>query len=133
MACLWVSDLIQAQASLKPPQFLVRAVKGPVDANLDRVQMVKGWLDAEGQQQEQVYNIVWSGDRALDSRGRLPAVGNSVDLTTGRYSNNIGQGPSLLRSGSTQILILSNRHFTMCECCRFPPRAMVYSTPSHCS
>ncbi|MDG1818830.1 MAG: DUF3604 domain-containing protein [Porticoccaceae bacterium] len=85
------SDLIQAQAPLEPPQFLVRAVKGPVDANLDRVQMVKGWLDAEGQQQEQVYNIVWSGDRALDSHGRLPAVGNSVDLTTGRYSNNIGQ------------------------------------------
>ena len=85
------SDLIQVQGSLKPPQFLVRAVKDPVDANLDRVQMVKGWVDAQGQQQEQVYNIVWSGDRVLDSRGRLPAVGNSVDLKTGHYSNSIGQ------------------------------------------
>ena len=85
------SDLVALQDSNKAPQFLVRAVKGPVDANLDRVQMVKGWVDAEGQQQEQVYNIVWSGDRAMDSRGRLPAVGNSVDLKTGHYANSIGQ------------------------------------------
>ncbi|MGX4676317.1 DUF3604 domain-containing protein [SAR92 clade bacterium H246] len=73
------------------PQFLVRAVKDPVDANLDRVQMVKGWVDAAGEQHEMVYNIDWSGDRALDADGKLPAVGNTVDLKSARYTNTIGQ------------------------------------------
>ena len=73
------------------PQFLVRAVKGPVDANLDRVQIVKGWVDASGEQHEQVYNIIWSGDRVLSADGKLPAVGNTVDLTSARYTNTIGQ------------------------------------------
>lgn len=73
------------------PQFLVRAVKGPVDANLDRVQIVKGWVDASGEQHEQVYNIIWSGDRVLGADGKLPAVGNTVDLSSARYTNTIGQ------------------------------------------
>jgi hypothetical protein len=73
------------------PQFLVRAVKGPVDANLDRVQIVKGWVDASGEQHEQVYNIIWSGDRVLSADGKLPALGNTVDLTSARYTNTIGQ------------------------------------------
>ena len=73
------------------PQFLVRAVKDPVDANLDRVQMVKGWVDAAGEQHEMVYNIDWSGDRQLDADGKLPAVGNTVDLKSARYTNTIGQ------------------------------------------
>jgi hypothetical protein len=85
------SDLLAQQSSAKAPKFLVRAVKGPLDGNLDRVQMVKGWVDAEGHQQERVYNIAWSGDRILDSLGQLPAVGNTVDLKSGRYLNTIGQ------------------------------------------
>lgn len=85
------SDLMAQQNSGKAPKFLVRAVKGPLDANLDRVQMVKGWVDAEGQQWERVYNIAWSGDRVVDSIGQLPAVGNTVDLKSGRYLNTIGQ------------------------------------------
>lgn len=85
------SDLAPPANSKQAPQFLVRAVKGPLDANLDRVQMVKGWVDADGGQHEQVYNIAWSGDRVMDSSGRLPAVGNTVDLNSGRYSNSIGQ------------------------------------------
>ena len=85
------SDLAPVANNKQAPRFLVRAVKGPLDANLDRVQMVKGWVDAEGEQHEQVYNIAWSGDRVMDSSGRLPAVGNTVDLSSGRYSNSIGQ------------------------------------------
>lgn len=73
------------------PQFLVRAVKDPLDANLDRVQIVKGWVDGAGKQHEHVYNIDWSGDRALDANGKLAAVGNTVDLKTARYTNSIGQ------------------------------------------
>ena len=82
---------LTANASAGAPQFLVRAVKDPVDANLDRVQIVKGWVDATGEQHEKVYNIDWSGDRELDAAGKLAAVGNTVDLKSARYTNTIGQ------------------------------------------
>ncbi len=72
------------------PQFLVRAVKDPRGANLDRVQIVKGWVDNAGRSHEHVYNVAWSDDRVVNARGRLPAVGNSVDLSRAVYSNTIG-------------------------------------------
>ncbi|ARN72727.1 DUF3604 domain-containing protein [Oceanicoccus sagamiensis] len=72
------------------PAFLVKAIKDPVGANLDRVQIIKGWIDDQGQSQEQVYDIAWSGERQLDSDGNLPAVENTVDKTTARYSNTTG-------------------------------------------
>ncbi len=80
-------DLVAPDAS---PTFIVVAAKGPVDANLDRVQIVKGWLDNAGEQQERVYNVAWSGDRELGNNGWLPAVGNTVDLKTGKVENSIG-------------------------------------------
>jgi hypothetical protein len=73
------------------PQFIIRAMKDPDHANLDRVQVVKGWLDRDGQQREQVYNVAWSGERALDAAGKLPAVGNTVDIATGVWNNSIGE------------------------------------------
>jgi hypothetical protein len=82
---------LTTNATAAAPQFMVRAVKDPLDANLDRVQMIKGWVDAAGQQHEMVYNIDWSGDRVLDANGKLPAVGNTVDLKSARYTNSIGQ------------------------------------------
>ena len=51
---------------------------------------MKGWLDAQGAAQERVYNVAWSGPRDLDAQGRLPAVGNTVDLNSGTYLNSIG-------------------------------------------
>jgi len=72
------------------PTFLVYAIKDPVSANLDRIQMVKGWLTANGSSEEQVYDIAWSDGRELAEDGSLPAVGNTVDLATGRFSNSIG-------------------------------------------
>ena len=84
---IWLGLILRAA-----PQFLVRAVKDPVDANLDRVQMVKGWVDAAGEQHEMVYNIDWSGDRQLDADGKLPAVGNTVDLKSARYTNSYWSG-----------------------------------------
>ena len=72
------------------PGFIVRAIKDPVEANLDRVQIVKGWVDTAGQSREKVFDVVWSGKRVLDASGKLPAVGNSVDIATGQYSNDIG-------------------------------------------
>ncbi|NCF17955.1 MAG: DUF3604 domain-containing protein [Haliea sp.] len=72
------------------PAFLVRAMKDPVGANLDRVQIVKGWIDGGGQLHEQVFDVAWSGDRIPDSDGRLPPVGDTVDRASATYSNDIG-------------------------------------------
>ncbi len=72
------------------PRFLVQAVKDPKDANLDRIQIVKGWLGADGKAREKIFDIAWAGDRAPGADGKLPAVGNSVDVATARYANTIG-------------------------------------------
>ena len=74
----------------KAPTFLVTALKDPKSGNLDRIQIVKGWLDAEGKQHEKVYDVAWSGDRAIGADGKLPAVGDSVDLKTATVGNDIG-------------------------------------------
>jgi len=72
------------------PRFLVRALRDPDGANLDRVQMVKGWLNADGSTSEKVYDIAWSGDRVPDESGKVPSVGNTVDGETATYDNSIG-------------------------------------------
>ncbi|MWV29236.1 DUF3604 domain-containing protein [Aurantiacibacter rhizosphaerae] len=72
------------------PQFAIVAVKDPAAANLDRVQVVKGWIDANGVAREKVFNVAWSGERSLRGDGTLADVGNTVDLATARYTNTIG-------------------------------------------
>lgn len=72
------------------PSFLIAALRDPIGANLDRAQVVKGWMDAEGALHEKVYNVVWSGDRTLDDNGKLAEVGNTVNLETASWSNSIG-------------------------------------------
>jgi hypothetical protein len=75
----------------KAPTFLVAASKDPRSGNLDRVQIVKGWLDGSGKQHEQVYDVAWGGDRAPDPKsGKLPPVGDTVDPATAEYTNTIG-------------------------------------------
>ena len=74
----------------KAPTFLVMAIKDPKSGNLDRIQIVKGWLDAAGKQHEKIYDVAWSGDRKIGADGQLPAVGSSVDLKTVTYTNDIG-------------------------------------------
>jgi hypothetical protein len=71
----------------KAPSFLMYAVKDPEGANLDRIQLVKGWVDAEGKTHEKVYDVAWSGGRERVSDGKLPPVKNLVDLTTATYSD----------------------------------------------
>jgi len=71
-------------------RLLVSAMKDPKHANLDRVQIVKGWLDAEGNSREKVYDVAWSGDRQPAADGSLPPVGNTVDEATASYTNDIG-------------------------------------------
>jgi hypothetical protein len=83
-------DLMDAPAG-KPPTFLVAALKDPIGANLDRIQVIKGWLDAKGQTHEKVYDVVWSGSRKPDSNtGKLPPVGNTVDVASATWTNTIG-------------------------------------------
>ena len=79
----------------KAPSFLVAALKDPIGANLDRYQIVKGWLDAEGEVHEQVYDVAWSGDRKPGPDGKVPAVGNTVDIANATWTNTIG-APELI-------------------------------------
>ena len=83
------ADLKAAPAG-KAPVLLVQALKDPDAANLDRVQIIKGWLDKDGQTHEQVYDVAWSGDRKPGADGKLPAVGNTVDVKAATYTNSIG-------------------------------------------
>lgn len=82
------SDLTAAPRG-RAPSLLIHAVKDPAGANLDRVQVVKAWLDGDKQQQK-VYDVAWSGSRKPGADGKLPAVGNTVDVGTAMYSNSIG-------------------------------------------
>lgn len=80
----------------KAPTFLVAALKDPIGANLDRYQIVKGWLDTSGQLHEKVYDVVWSGDRKPDqATGKVPAVGTTVDVENATWTNTIG-APELI-------------------------------------
>ncbi len=72
------------------PSFTVHAMKDPQGANLDRIQIIKGWVDDAGEPQERIINVAWSGDRAPDANGALPAVGNTVNAETATYTNDIG-------------------------------------------
>jgi hypothetical protein len=83
------SDLHQAPAG-KAPSLLIHAAKDPVGANLDRVQVIKGWLDDKDVAQQKVYDVVWSGERQPAADGKVPAVGNTVDVSTALYTNDIG-------------------------------------------
>jgi hypothetical protein len=74
----------------KAPSLLIHAVKDPIGGNLDRVQVVKGWLDAAGQTHERIYDVVWSGNRKPDANGKLPSVGNTVDVSRVTFTNTIG-------------------------------------------
>jgi hypothetical protein len=74
----------------KAPTFLVAAVKDPYSGNLDRIQIIKGWLDKKGETHEKVYDVAWSGDRKPGKDGKLPAVGNTVDVKKATWTNTIG-------------------------------------------
>jgi len=88
------SDLTAAPEG-KSPTFLVAALRDPIGANLDRIQIVKGWVDSKGKTHEKVYDVAWSGKRNFDSKGKLPAVGNTVDVKTATWANTIGSAELL--------------------------------------
>ena len=79
----------------KSPNFLVAALKDPIGANLDRYQIVKGWIDKDGNLHEMVYDVAWSGDRKAGADGKLPSVGDTVDVPNATWTNTIG-APELI-------------------------------------
>lgn len=96
-------DLVQAGyqkgvpmgGNLKPsgqssPSFIVAAMQDPEGGSLDRIQIIKGWLQADGSLQEKVYDLAWSGDRKMGTDGKVPLVGNSVNLADATWDNSIG-------------------------------------------
>jgi hypothetical protein len=81
----------------KAPSFLVAALKDPIGANLDRIQIVKGWQDANGALQEKVYDVAWGNARTRkpDASGKLPPAGDTVDVANATRTNTNGD-PELI-------------------------------------
>jgi hypothetical protein len=77
------------------PTFMVYALRDPIGANLDRIQIVKGWLGADGATQEKVYDVAWSDNRKPGEDGKLPPVGSTVDSERANFTNTIGD-PELM-------------------------------------
>ena len=82
-------DLMKSPAG-KSPSFLVAALRDPYSGNLDRIQIVKVWVDADGERHEKVFDVAWSGDRQPGADGKLPLVGNTVDVANATWTNTIG-------------------------------------------
>ncbi len=72
------------------PQFAVWALRDPDSANLDRIQIIKGWVDAAGNSHEKIFDVAYSGERAPDADGAIAPVGNTVDVARATYDNSIG-------------------------------------------
>lgn len=120
-------DLKPAPAG-KAPTFLVAAMKDPSGANLDRVQVIKGWVDGAGATHEKIVDVKWSGDRKPGADGKLPPVGNSVDLKTATYSNDIGV-PELVGSFTDPDFDPKQRAFYYARAIEIPtPRWTLYDS-----
>ena len=120
-------DLSAAPAG-KAPTFLVAALKDPIGANLDRIQVVKGWLDSRGNVHENIYDVVW-GDadtRKLGADGKLPPVGNTVDVASATWTNTIGD-PELITVWSDPDFDPQQRAFYYARVLEIPtPRWTAY-------
>ena len=79
-----------APGSDKAPSFMVYALMDPDGGSLDRIQIVKGWLKADGTTAEKIFDVAWSGERKPGSDGKVPSVGNSVNVEDGTWDNSIG-------------------------------------------
>ena len=81
----------------KSATFLVAALKDPIGANLDRIQIIKGWVDAQGKTQEKIYDVAWGNadKRKRGADGKLPPVGNTVNVEEATWANTIGN-PELI-------------------------------------
>ena len=81
---------LRAAPDGKAPTFMMIALRDPIGANLDRVQIIKGWMDDDGDLHEKVYDVAWSDNRQPGADGKLPPVGNTVDIEAANWTNTIG-------------------------------------------
>jgi hypothetical protein len=118
-------DLTRAPEG-KSVTFLVGARKDPYSGNLDRIQIVKGWLDDDGDTKEKVYDVAWAGDRAPGPDGNLPAIGNTVDVENATWTNSIG-APELITVWTDPDFDPSDRAFYYARVIEIPtPRWTAY-------
>ena len=109
-----------------PPTFTVYAMKDPDGANLDRIQIIKGWVDSENTLYEEVIDVVWSGNRVKNTDGKVPTVGNTVDLKTALYQNSIGEA-ELMGSWTDQYFNAQQHAFYYARVIEIPtPRWSTY-------
>jgi hypothetical protein len=118
---------LHAGAAGKSPTFLVAALKDPIGANLDRIQLIKGWVDKNGKTQERIYDVAVSGDRKIGPDGRCKtAVGNTVDVENATWTNTIG-APELIAAWKDPDFDLSLRAFYYARVLGIPtPRWTAY-------
>lgn len=108
------------------PTFTLYAMKDPMGANLDRAQIIKGWVDEDGQVHERIIDVAWSGSRKPGADGKLPAVGNTVDLATALYTNAIG-APTLSGSWTDDAFDIDQHAFYYVRVLEIPtPRWTTY-------
>jgi hypothetical protein len=115
----------------RAPSFLLAALKDPLSGNLDRIQVVKLWLDSDGERQEKIFNVAWGGNRKLDANGDLPPVGSTVDVANATWTNTIGAtelvtvwtdpefDPSLPASYYARVLEIPTPRWTAYEAKRY--------------
>ena len=115
----------------KAPSFLMAALRDPLSGNLDRIQVVKVWVDKSGESHEKVYDAVWSGDRQPGADGKLPPVGNTVDIANATWTNTIGTpelittwtdpefDPSVSAAYYARVLEIPTPRWTAYEAMRF--------------
>jgi len=119
------SELTKAPEG-KAPGFLMYAVKDPDGANLDRIQIVKGWVDAEGKTHEKVFDVARSDKREPGPDGKVPPVANTVDLATAKYLNTSG-APALRGFWSDPEFDPGQRSFYYLRVLQIPtPRHTLY-------
>jgi hypothetical protein len=119
-------DLLDAPEGKSAPTFLVAALKDSYSGNLDRIQIIKGWLDASGETHEKVYDVVWSGDRQPGADGKLPPVGNTVDVKNATWTNTIG-APELIGVWKDPDFDPGEKAFYYCRVLEIPtPRWTAY-------
>jgi hypothetical protein len=116
-------DLGRPPADGRAPTFLVHAARGRAGANLDRIQIVKGWLEADGRAREIVHDVAVAGDRTPGPDGRVPPMASSVDLPTGRWTNTAG-APQLAAAWTDPEFEPSQRAF-------YYVRVLQIPTPRH--
>jgi hypothetical protein len=113
------------------PTFTVYAQKDPDGANLDRIQVIKGWVDGDGGLHEQLMDVAWSDERQPGADGKVPPVGNTVDLKTAKYTNDIGAA-TLIGSWRDETFDPEQHAFYYARALEIPtPRWSTYDAVRH--